>query len=55
MHGEYGIEDVVLSMPCVVGSNGIEMQVPVVINDEEKEKLQESARILKETLSTLDI
>ncbi|MBQ1193615.1 MAG: L-lactate dehydrogenase, partial [Lachnospiraceae bacterium] len=55
MHGEYGIDDVVLSMPCVVGSNGIEMQVPVVINDEEKEKLQQSARILKETLSTLDI
>ena len=55
MHGEYGIEDVVLSMPCVVGSNGIEVQVPVVLNDEEKAKLQESARILKETISTLDI
>ena len=55
MHGEYGIEDVVLSMPCVVGSDGIEMQVPVNLNDEEKVKLQESARILKETVSTLDI
>ena len=55
MHGEYGIEDVVLSMPCVVGSRGIEVQVPVVLSDEEKEKLQESARILKETISTLDI
>lgn len=55
MHGEYGIDDVVLSMPCVVGSNGIEVQVPVVLSDEEKNKLQESARILKETISTLDI
>ncbi len=55
MHGEYGIEDVVLSMPCVVGSNGIEVQVPVVLNDEEKEKLQESAKILKETISTLEV
>lgn len=55
MHGQYGIEDVVLSMPCVVGSNGIEVQVPVVLSDEEKEKLQESARILKETVSSLDI
>lgn len=53
MHGEYDIEDVVLSMPCVVGSDGIEMQVPVNLNDEEKSKLQESARILKETISTL--
>ena len=55
MHGEYGIEDVVLSMTCVVGSSGIEVQVPVVLSDEEKEKLQESARILKDTISTLDI
>ena len=55
MHGEYGIEDVVLSMPCVVGSDGIEVQVPVVLSEEEKDKLQESAKILKETISTLDI
>lgn len=55
MHGEYGIEDVVLSMPCVVGSDGIEIQVPVVLSDEEKAKLQESANILKETIRTLDI
>lgn len=55
MHGEYGIEDVVLSMPCVVGSEGIEIQVPVVLSDEEKAKLQESANILKETIRTLDI
>lgn len=55
MHGEYGIDDVVLSMPCIVGSDGIEVQVPVILNDEEKNKLQESARILKETIDTLDI
>ena len=55
MHGEYGIEDVVLSMPCVVGSDGIEMQVPVSLNDEEKDKLKASARILSETIASLDI
>lgn len=55
MHGEYGIEDVVLSMPCVVGSSGIEIQVPMVLSEEEKSKLQESAKILKETIATLDI
>ena len=55
MHGEYGIEDVVLSMPCVVGSDGIEVQVPVVLSDEEIKKLQESAEILKATIGTLGI
>lgn len=40
----------------IVGSGGIEVQVPVVVlNDEEKSMLQDSARILKETISTLDI
>ena len=53
MHGEYGIEDVVLSMPCVVGSDGIEVQVPMVLNEEEKSKLQESAKILKETIDSI--
>ncbi len=55
MHGEYGIEDVVLSMPCIVGSDGIEAQVPIILNGEETQKLQESAKILKDTIKGLDI
>ena len=55
MHGEYGIDDVVLSMPCIVGSDGIEVQVPIVLNDEEIHKLQESAQILKATIDGLEI
>ena len=55
MHGAYGINDVVLSMPCIVGADGIEAQVPIVLNDEETKKLQDSAKILKETLNTLEL
>ncbi len=55
MHGEYGIEDVVLSMPCIVGINGIEAQVPIILNGEETQKLQESAKILKDTIKGLEI
>lgn len=55
MHGAYGIKDVVLSMPCIVGADGIEAQVPIVLNDEETKKLQDSAKILKETLNTLEL
>lgn len=50
MHGEYGIEDVVLSMPCILGNDGIEMQVPMVLSEEEEAKLKASAEVLKETL-----
>lgn len=55
MHGEYGIDDVVLSMPCIVGINGIEAQVPIVLNEEEQQKLRDSSKVLKEIVATLDI
>lgn len=47
MHGEYGIEDVVLSMPAVVGKNGVETTVPIDLNEEEQVKLRESAMTLR--------
>lgn len=50
MYGQYGIDDVVLSMPAVVGKNGVETKVPISLNKEELEKLQESAKKLKEIL-----
>ena len=50
MHGEYGIDDVVLSMPAVVGKNGVETTVPIDLNEEEQVKLRESAETLKRIL-----
>ena len=49
MHGEYGIEGISLSMPVVVGSDGIETRVPIVLNREEQEKLKASAEALRKT------
>lgn len=48
MEGEHGISDVVLSMPCVVGSDGIETKVPLALSAQEEEKLRDSAKTLKE-------
>ncbi|MBR4027863.1 MAG: L-lactate dehydrogenase [Lachnospiraceae bacterium] len=53
MHGEYGIQDVVLSMPAIIGKNGIETKVPIALNQEEQEKLKESANILKKMLNDI--
>lgn len=47
MSGEYGLEDVVLSIPAVVGANGVETVIPIPLNEEETEKLQKSADLLK--------
>lgn len=50
MHGEYGIEDVVLSMPAIVGKDGVEDKVPISLNETEAKKLRESAGTLKKIL-----
>ena len=55
MHGEQGIDGVVLSMPCIVGSEGIETQVPIKLDEDELKRLRESANILKGIFEELDI
>ena len=39
MTGEYGITDVVLSFPCIVGSDGCETKIPITLNQEESQAL----------------
>ena len=53
MHGEYGIEDITLSMPAIVGIGGVERHVPIALSEEEAEKLVESAKKLKEVAKGL--
>ena len=55
MHGEYGIEDVCLSVMTLIGPNGVRGKLPVKLTDEEVVKLQASANALKEVIKGLDI
>lgn len=55
LHGQHGLEDVVLSMPCIVGKDGISTVVPIELSAEEEEKLAESAKVLKDIYAQLDI
>ena len=55
MHGEFGISDVALSMPAIVGKNGLETKVPIELNEEEQAALKKSAATLKEVLAGLDL
>ncbi len=52
MEGEYGIEDVVLSMPAIVGKNGYETKVPIVLSENERKELVKSATHLKSVLDS---
>ena len=50
IRGEFGIEGISLSMPAIVGINGVERHVPIQLNEEEISKLQKSAQMLQRIL-----
>ena len=53
LHGEYGMRDLCIGVPVILGKNGIEKIIEIDLNDEEKEKLTESAKGVKATNSLL--
>jgi L-lactate dehydrogenase len=49
----YGIGDICLSMPAIVGKRGIERVLKPQLADDERDKLRRSSAILKEVLATV--
>ena len=47
LQGECGLRDVCLSLPCIVGANGIERVLPVNLAPDEQALLQRSAEIIR--------
>ena len=47
MHGAYGIDGITLSMPAIVGKNGVELQMPISLDGHEALALKASADMLK--------
>ena len=54
LNGEYGMENIYLGVPVILGKNGIEKIVEVQLNDDEKELLKNSAEAVKTVMSVLD-
>ena len=44
LEGQYGLNDLCIGVPCVIGKNGIEEIIDLDLNLSEKNKLQESAK-----------
>lgn len=55
LQGEYGIEDVSLSLPTVIDNDGIRNVLELDLNEEEKEAFIESANLMKDVISKLNI
>ena len=52
--GEYGLNDIYLGVPCVLGKEGIEKIIELNLTPDEKVLLEESAVAVKDVMSVLD-
>ena len=48
---KFGIKDICLSMPAMVGKDGVDALVPMTLDDKEMKALQESAETLKKVVA----
>ena len=53
--GQYGLRDLALSIPSIVGRRGVEQILEIPLADSEREALQGSAEQLREVISALDL
>ncbi len=55
LEGEYGLNDLCMGAPAIIGKNGIEKIVEIELDEAEKAKMQESAKGVKGTNDLLDL
>lgn len=53
LDGEYGLQDICLGVPVVLGKSGIEKILQLDLDDSERGRLQKSAALIKDSLSRL--
>ena len=54
-HGAFGIDDVAISMPAIIGKDGIEAEVPIRLNETEQAALVKSSNALKAVIESIEI
>ena len=52
--GEFGIADVYLSLPCILGAGGVERILVPDLSAEEQSALRRSADVIRQAMATLD-
>src|SRR5262245_8477360 len=52
--GYFGVKDVCLSMPCVIGRAGVTKVLPVELNQREVNAFRESAQVLRGVIRKLE-
>ena len=54
LQGEYGLKDIYLGVPVILGKNGIEKIIELQLTEDEKALLDESATAVKDVMNVLD-
>jgi malate dehydrogenase len=54
LNGEYGMKDIFLGVPVILGENGIEKIIELDLNDDEKALLSDSAKAVRSVMDVLD-
>lgn len=54
LDGEYGMKDIFLGVPVILGKDGIERIIELDLNEEEKAMLNESAEAVRNVMAVLD-
>ncbi len=55
LQGEYGVQNVAISVPCMIGKEGIISIKQMKLTEEEKQAFAHSAKILSETAETISL
>ena len=54
LEGEYGMNDICLGVPVILGRNGIEEIIELKLNEDERELLETSSKAVKNVMNVLD-
>lgn len=54
LNGEYGIKDIYLGVPVILGKNGIERIIEIKLDEEERKLLATSAKAVRSVMDVLD-
>lgn len=54
LEGEYGLENIFIGVPVVLGKNGVEQIIELKLTDSEKEQLYRSADAVKKIMKVID-
>ena len=53
LKGEYGLSDISIGVPVILGKNGVERILELKLNSEAKKQFEESASIIRDTIAEL--